>query len=421
MSDTIIKVEDLSKQYRLGEIGTGSLSHDLNRWWYKVRGKDDPYLKVGEVNDRTQTGTSDYVWALKDINFEINRGEVWGVVGKNGAGKSTLLKLLSRITTPTTGEIKIKGRMASLLEVGTGFHGELTGRENVFLNGAILGMKRKEIASKMDEIIAFSGVEKYIDTPVKRYSSGMYVRLAFAVAAHLDTDILILDEVLAVGDASFQRKCIGKMNDAATNYGKTVLFVSHNLSQVQGLCKKGMLLEHGQLKITGDINRVISEYVIGNKAENKIVLSDLPRNGPKSNDFHLTSLVFENDASQIKVGDEISFSLSFDCKTPFKELIVGFNIADTLGNILVECRTSASFRELNIDKPGSYTYKVRFQPNLSAGVYVINTGARCVNGNLEYVPSSASLEILPLENGYEEWNKPSAGIINTISTWEQVN
>ncbi|HRH58729.1 MAG TPA: ATP-binding cassette domain-containing protein, partial [Chitinophagales bacterium] len=178
MSETIIKVEDLSKQYRLGEIGTGSLSHDLNRWWYKVRGKDDPYLKVGEVNDRTQTGTSDYVWALKDINFEINRGEVWGVVGKNGAGKSTLLKLLSRITTPTTGEIKIKGRMASLLEVGTGFHGELTGRENVFLNGAILGMKRKEIASKMDEIIAFSGVEKYIDTPVKRYSSGMYVRLA---------------------------------------------------------------------------------------------------------------------------------------------------------------------------------------------------------------------------------------------------
>jgi len=420
MADTIIKVEDLSKQYRLGQIGTGSLSHDLNRWWHQVRGKEDPYLKIGETNDRTQKGNSDYVWALKAINFEIKRGEIWGVVGKNGAGKSTLLKLLSRITTPTTGVIKINGKMASLLEVGTGFHGELTGRENVFLNGAILGMKRKEIATKMDEIIAFAGVEKYIDTPVKRYSSGMFVRLAFAVAAHLDTDILILDEVLAVGDASFQRKCLGKMNDAATNQGKTVLFVSHNLSQIQGLCKKGMLLENGQLKMLGNINNVVNEYVLGNKTESIINLRNLPRTGPKSLDFHLCELKFLNDISDIHVDDAISILFSFECKTPFKELIVGFNLTDTLDNILVECRTSASYKELNILEPGYYTYEVRFNPRLSAGVYILNAGARCLNGNLEYVQSCANLEILPLDNGYEEWNKPSAGIINVDSIWQNI-
>lgn len=419
MSDTIIKVENLSKQYRLGEIGTGTLSHDLNRWWYRIRGKEDPYLKIGETNDRTQKGDSEYVWALKDINFEIKKGETWGVVGKNGAGKSTLLKLLSRITSPTTGSIKINGKMASLLEVGTGFHGELTGRENVFLNGAILGMRKKEIASKLDEIIAFAGVEKYIDTPVKRYSSGMYVRLAFAVAAHLDTDILILDEVLAVGDASFQRKCLGKMNDAATNQGKTVLFVSHNLSQVQGLCKKGMLLENGQLKLTGDINKIVNEYVLGNKSNNIININKLPRTGPKSNDFHIHEIKFINDISSIYVNDKISIQLTFECKSKIEELIVGFNIKDTLDNLLVECRSSATYKILNIDQPGFYTYEVSFNPFLKAGIYVLNVGARCVKGNLEYVQSCANIEILPVEKGYEEWNKPSAGIIEVNSIWEK--
>lgn len=417
MSTTVIKVRDLSKQYRLGEIGTGSLSHDLNRWWYKVRGKEDPYLKIGDINDRTQKGNSEYVWALQDINFDIQKGEVWGVVGKNGAGKSTLLKLLSRITAPTTGEINIKGKMASLLEVGTGFHGELTGRENIFLNGAILGMKRKEIASKLDEIIAFSGVDKYVDTPVKRYSSGMFVRLAFAVAAHLDTDILILDEVLAVGDASFQRKCLGKMNEVSANEGKTVLFVSHNLSQVQGLCKQGMLLENGQLRMLGDIHKVVNQYVLGNQQQQSINLIDLPRMGPKSNDFWLKELKFINDSSQIRVGDAISFDLTFECRTSIKELIVGFNIMDPLGNLLIECRTSASYKNLTIEQPGIYTYNVTFNPHLSAGVYVINAGARHLHGALEYVPSITTLEILPRDSGYEEWNKPSAGIIETDSTW----
>jgi lipopolysaccharide transport system ATP-binding protein len=230
MSNTVIKVENLGKQYHLGKVGTGTIANDLKRWWHIARGKEDPYLKIGDVNDRTQkSSNNDVVWAIKDINFEVKQGEVLGIIGKNGAGKSTLLKILSRVTAPTTGDIKVKGRIASLLEVGTGFHPELSGRENIFLNGAILGMTKAEIKTKFDEIVEFSGVERYIDTPVKRYSSGMYVRLAFAVAAHLDSEILILDEVLAVGDAEFQKKCLGKMQDVSRNEGRTVLFVSHNM------------------------------------------------------------------------------------------------------------------------------------------------------------------------------------------------
>ncbi len=211
--DIILKVNNVGKQYRLGVVGTGTISHDLNRWWSRIIGKEDPYLKVGEVNVRSQKGSSDYVWAIRNINFEVKRGEVLGIIGKNGAGKSTLLKILSRVTSPTTGEIKTKGRIASLLEVGTGFHPEMTGRENIYLNGAILGMTKVEINSKIDEIIDFSGCLRYVDTPVKRYSSGMKVRLAFAVAAHLEPDILVVDEVLAVGDAEFQKKAIGKIQD----------------------------------------------------------------------------------------------------------------------------------------------------------------------------------------------------------------
>jgi lipopolysaccharide transport system ATP-binding protein len=267
MSEVVIKVENLGKQYRLGQVGTGTLSHDLNRWWHKVRGNEDPYLKVGDVNDRTTSGESDLVWALKDINFEVKQGEVLGIIGKNGAGKSTLLKILSQVTGPTVGEIKVKGRIASLLEVGTGFHPELTGRENIFLNGAILGMTKAEIRSKFDEIVAFSGVERYIDTPVKRYSSGMYVRLAFAVAAHLEPEILIVDEVLAVGDAEFQKKCLGKMKDVSEE-GRTVLFVSHNLGAVANLCSKGLLLNHGQVKHFGEINETLKTYTLTGQSEN---------------------------------------------------------------------------------------------------------------------------------------------------------
>lgn len=260
MSDIAIKVEDIGKLYRLGEIGTGTISHDLNRWWARVRGKEDPFAKVGESNDRTRKGSSDYVWSLQDINFEVKRGEVLGIIGRNGAGKSTLLKLLSKVTAPTTGSIKVNGRIASLLEVGTGFHPELTGRENIFLNGAILGMTKSEIRRKFDEIVDFAGVERYIDTPVKRYSSGMYVRLAFAVAAHLECEIMIVDEVLAVGDLEFQKKCLEKMEDVSTNNGRTVLYVSHILSSVRELCTSAMLLKEGRIHSMGKVDEILSIY-----------------------------------------------------------------------------------------------------------------------------------------------------------------
>lgn len=263
---TILKAENISKQYRLGNVGTGTLSHDLNRFWHRVQGKEDPYLKVGAVNDRSSTTKTEYVWALRDINFEVQRGEVLGIIGKNGAGKSTLLKILSRVTSPTTGVIKTKGRIASLLEVGTGFHPELTGRENVFLNGAILGMTRTEITAKLDEIIDFSGCELYIDTPVKRYSSGMKVRLAFAVAAHLEPDILVVDEVLAVGDAEFQKKAIGKMQDISRGQGRTVLFVSHNMQSIASLTKRCLVLNNGTIVFDGDTSESIDAYLKSNRS-----------------------------------------------------------------------------------------------------------------------------------------------------------
>lgn len=270
MSQTVIKVENLGKLYRLGEVGTGTISHDLNRWWARVRGKEDPIAKIGQVNDRTTKGNSDYVWALKNVNFEVKQGEVLGIIGRNGAGKSTLLKILSKVTAPTTGSIKVKGRIASLLEVGTGFHPELTGRENIYLNGAILGMTRTEIRSKFDEIVDFAGVERYIDTPVKRYSSGMYVRLAFAVAAFLEPEILIVDEVLAVGDAEFQKKCLGRMKDVSVNEGRTVLFVSHNMGAVQQLCTEAMFLKQGQVLNIANTNLVITTYLNRSNDQNNI-------------------------------------------------------------------------------------------------------------------------------------------------------
>ena len=262
---TAIEFNHVGKQYRLGLVSTGTISHDLNRWWQTaILRKEDPYLKIGSVNDRTQKADSDYVWALRDLDFKVEQGDVVGIIGKNGAGKSTLLKLLSKVTGPTVGTIRARGRIASLLEVGTGFHQEMTGRENIFMNGAILGMTKAEIAAKLDEIVDFSGCERYLDTPVKRYSSGMMVRLGFAVAAHLDPEILVVDEVLAVGDAEFQKKAIGKMKDVSQTEGRTVLFVSHNMDSIRNLCKSGVLLENGQVKLRGEIDDVVSAYVSDN-------------------------------------------------------------------------------------------------------------------------------------------------------------
>ena len=263
--NTAIEFSHVSKQYRLGLVSTKTLSHDIRRFWItNVLGKEDPYLKIGETNDRASKGNSEYVWALRDIDFQVEQGDVVGIIGKNGAGKSTLLKLLSRVTGPTTGTIRAHGRIGSLLEVGTGFHGEMTGRENIFMNGAILGMSRAEIQSKLDEIIDFSGCERYIDTPVKRYSSGMTVRLGFAVAAFLEPEILVVDEVLAVGDAEFQKKAIGKMKDVSQGQGRTVLFVSHNMASIRALCTTGVLLDKGQIAFRGDINETVNRYLSGN-------------------------------------------------------------------------------------------------------------------------------------------------------------
>ena len=303
MKQLAIKAENISKQYRLGEVGTGTISHDLNRFWHKLRGNEDPYLKIGDSNDRSAKGTSDYVWSLKDINFEIEQGDAVGIIGRNGAGKSTLLKLLSKVTKPTTGSFKVNGRIASLLEVGTGFNPEMTGRENIYLNGAILGMRRAEITRKFDEIVDFAGVERYIDTPVKRYSSGMYVRLAFAVAAHLESEILIVDEVLAVGDAEFQKKCIGKMGDVSKGEGRTVLFVSHNMGSIKALCNKGILLANGQLKISGRIDDVVESYRISGEEVSTVY------NALKDKDIYLSEAKVSNESIEFYSGEDINFNL----------------------------------------------------------------------------------------------------------------
>lgn len=348
MSNIVIKVENISKQYRLGNVGLGSLSHDLNRWWYSVRGKEDPYLKIGEVNDRSVKGESEYVWALRNINFEVKQGEVLGIIGRNGAGKSTLLKILSRTTTPTTGQIKIKGRVASLLEVGTGFHPELTGRENIFLNGAILGMSKKEIKSKLDEIVDFAGVDRYIDTPVKRYSSGMYLRLAFAVAAHLEPEILIIDEVLAVGDVEFQRKALGKMKQVSEGEGRTVLFVSHNIAAVEKLCSTAIYLENGKVKNCGDVYLCLDEYQKTNKIKSEIPIRNRTDRGGNGK-LRITDFYIQNSENEIveslESGGRFKFLMSFvnNCYPQiFNSVIVSYALVDNKNQIVLLVRSNFS-------------------------------------------------------------------------------
>ncbi|MCF0056746.1 polysaccharide ABC transporter ATP-binding protein [Dyadobacter sp. CY356] len=319
MAKTVIHFENVSKLYQLGEISTGTISRDLSRWWALSRGKSDPVSKIGEVSRK---GPDKELWALSDISFEIKQGEVLGIIGGNGAGKSTLLKILSRVTKPTTGRIRIRGRIASLLEVGTGFHPDLTGRENIFLNGAILGMRKNEIQDKLDEIVAFAGVERYLDTPVKRYSSGMYVRLAFAVAAHLEPEILVIDEVLAVGDAEFQRKCIGKMKDVSQNEGRTVLFVSHNLASVKSLCSKSIFLKNGKLEYQGETDLVINQY-LNNQTQNQ---SEFYFEAKENQEAYLTSLKITDHRNQL-----INSFLNND----LWKLKIGFHANDSIKNLVV--------------------------------------------------------------------------------------
>lgn len=338
----VIEVENLSKMYRLGEVGTGTLSHDLNRWWHKVRGLEDPYMKVTQSNDRTKAADSDYVWSLKDIDFSVAQGDIVGIIGRNGAGKSTLLKVLSSITSPTTGSIKIKGRIASLLEVGTGFHPEMTGRENIYMNGTIMGMRKHEITSKLEEIVEFAGISKYLDTPVKRYSSGMMVRLGFAIAAHLEPEILIVDEVLAVGDAEFQKKCIGKMQDVSQNQGRTVLFVSHNMASMQSLCKTSIVLENGKSIFSGDMMQGIDFYI----KKNKEIIS-LPLRDRKSlkggRNFKFTDISIKNENGEVIKDLKSGFKYFFEIKYKLDEKInllgIRMLLIDSRNNIRILCNT----------------------------------------------------------------------------------
>ncbi len=367
---TAIEFEHVSKQYRLGLVSTKTLSHDIRRFWItNVLGKEDPYLKIGEVNDRSSKGSSEYVWALRDIDFRVEQGDVVGIIGKNGAGKSTLLKLLSRVTGPTTGTIRAHGRIGSLLEVGTGFHGEMTGRENIFMNGAILGMSRAEIQSKLDEIIDFSGCERYIDTPVKRYSSGMTVRLGFAVAAFLEPEILVVDEVLAVGDAEFQKKAIGKMKDVSQGQGRTVLFVSHNMASVKALCHTGILLENGMMKYTGTIKDTVERYIgEGGSSENQY-FDDLST-APGNDVIRIKSFEILPGKPQANIDIEsgIKFKLQFMCYKENAMLDVNFKVF-TLDDMCVFL-TGKLFGEVGEkdSKRGMYTAEFEVPP------YTLNTG-----------------------------------------------
>jgi lipopolysaccharide transport system ATP-binding protein len=366
MSRVVLKTINVSKQYRLGQLGTGTISHDINRWWHRARGKEDPYLQIGDTNDRSVKGTSDYVWSLKDINFEVKEGDVLGIIGKNGAGKSTLLKILSQVTTATTGKVKIRGRIAALLEVGTGFHPELTGRENVFLNGAILGMTKPEIKSKFDEIVDFSGVEKYIDTPVKRYSSGMMVRLGFAVAAHLEPEILIVDEVLAVGDAEFQKKCMGKIKNVAGE-GRTVLFVSHNMQAISGICKTGLLLKNGMIDELGDINTCIKKYngLFNESFIGTASIKDRLNRAQSNGDIlfsNIQALYQGKKTWDFKHDQEITFHLDFDVRETLNDGVLFYMaILDPMSSeVISNCKTI--IKEGTVNKGESLSFDLMIPP-----------------------------------------------------------
>lgn len=422
MSNKVIEISNLGKQYRLGQVGTTTLSDDFKRWWYAFRGKEDPFLIIGDTNDRTKKGSSDYVWALKDINFSVNKGEVIGIIGKNGAGKSTLLKILSRTTAPTMGEYKIKGRIASLLEVGTGFHPDLTGRENVFLNGAILGMTKAEIRNKFDEIVDFSGVERYIDTPVKRYSSGMYVRLAFSVAAHLEPEILIVDEVLAVGDAEFQKKCLGKMKDVSGN-GRTVLFVSHNMSAVNSLCTRCVYLKNGTVYSIGDTAKIVETYLSNESNAESCKVWD-PSVAPGDSVARIISarvtddkgLTIDHMLRDQKVGIEFEYEVLQEGHWPIPNLHV-FNGSEEYAFVSVE-------NELEyLSKKGKYRSVVWIPADLlNDGRYVFGLALTTMKPNVNvhfYAENVLQVEVIEdISKRNTSYNQRLPGVVRPQLNWE---
>jgi lipopolysaccharide transport system ATP-binding protein len=398
-----IKVENLSKAYQIGQFGTGTLSRDIERWWALTRGKEDPYQKIGEANDRSKKGESDIVWSLSNLSFEIKEGEAIGIIGKNGAGKSTLLKILSQITTPTSGQVKMKGRVASLLEVGTGFHPELTGKENIYLNGAILGMRKAEITRKFDEIVDFSGVERYIETPVKRYSSGMYVRLAFAVAAHLESEILIVDEVLAVGDLEFQNKCLGKMGDISSGEGRTVLFVSHNTNSILSLCPSAILLDKGNLTMIGKSVDVIDAYSRKGRAigDEKFINQTIMINQKCKLDFYFEkiSIIHADSQKNILVSQESELNFDLFLRNNHVRVVslrFGLFILNEQEMCVMSTITDRERgSELISVKPGNFVFRISFSNHrLMPGKYKVRVWVKTSTEKLlDYKSDFCFLEI----------------------------
>jgi lipopolysaccharide transport system ATP-binding protein len=373
-----IEVKGLAKQYRIGEISSGTIVQDISRWWSKFSEKENSNSNISSTKNKKNI--SEFVWALKDIDFTIKQGEVWGIIGPNGAGKSTLLKILSKITKPTKGEIVIDGRIASLLEVGTGFHPDMTGRDNIFMNGSIMGMRRGEISQKLEEIIEFSGVQQYIDTPVKHYSSGMKVRLGFAVAAHLDPEILIVDEVLAVGDAAFQKKCLGKMHEVSTQYGRTVLFVSHNMSVVSSLCSKGLLIKDGEVKWDGSINGAIEKYADEIELKPRHQFEQIDEIEACVLQFVMLNLNDEPTATFL-FGVEWKVKLLIKVNSPLRNLVVSIGMVDTLNQAV----RTVWIPEEKVDEG---FYEVVFIENdilFAAGNYKLVIGLSAGNRNFQYI------------------------------------
>ncbi len=405
-----ISFDHVGKLYQLGVVGTGTLSHDLNRWWAtKILGKEDPYLKIGETNDRSKKGSSDFVWALRDITFDVEQGDVVGIIGKNGAGKSTLLKLLSRITSPSTGVIRARGRIGSLLEVGTGFHPEMTGRENIYMNGSIMGMTRAEITRKLDEIVDFAGVERYLDTPVKRYSSGMKVRLGFAVAAFMEPEILVVDEVLAVGDAEFQKKAIGKMQDVSQGGGRTVLFVSHNMDSMLNLCRKGVLLENGSVKYMNDIKSTVAEYIGGGNTDFRFTQSE----EEAKKDLYISSVRFLGSSEQqrglFSFNDNVTVELKIrkkhgahiDKKTVVSVVIMSLNRTRI-------CNAEIPLNDIRDEK----TYLLKYDSNvLLPNKYLIRVVAHIPNIGFYDQQDSCALTIYDNGTDFLKYNGADNGFI----------
>ena len=432
MSDTAIVFENISKQYRLGNIGTGTLSHDLKRWWtVSVRGKEDPYLQIGQTNDRSTLGTSDYVWALRSIDFEVKQGEVLGIIGKNGAGKSTLLKILSRVTTPTTGKITAHGRIASLLEVGTGFHPEMTGRENIYMNGSIMGMTKTEIRRKFDEIVDFAGVERYIETPVKRYSSGMLVRLGFAIAAHLEPEILVLDEVLAVGDAEFQKKALGKVQNVSSVEGRTVLFVSHNMQAISTLCTRVILIDKGYILQDDETSKVVRNYLMFETMKNgSIEWSKEDALGDTTIKLRAIKILDQdnNIRNHFFSKSKIRVQFDFEIYTLDKSLVVGFDLTNEDGIVIFRSYHNDSDKKewpefktgknsIYCDIPGELlregTYYICPKISLHAIKWIINSDP------LLSFDVELNHGLSPLWPFYNKSNRP--GVLALIVPWKNVN